>query len=139
MQREQIDDLIVNLITIKEFSKQIHYSCIGFEAYSWHLLADRIQENIDEYVDRLKEYLLGIDERPLTSKEYLTGVINKLPEANSQDTIDNFIKLQNLLLETVQNINSTEIEKAGDNLISEIADNLRNSVGIINLLVSKKG
>lgn len=133
--REQIDNLIVSLISIKEFSKDIHYSCIGHEAYSWHLLADRVQENLDDYIDRLKEYLLGIDEKPLSSKEYLGTSISFIPKLDV-NTINNFKKLQEIINKTLDDINKTQLDKAGDNLVSEIADNICNSNGIINLVIS---
>ena len=41
MQREQIDDLIVQLIVVKEFSKDIHYTCHGESFYAKHLLVDK--------------------------------------------------------------------------------------------------
>ena len=133
--REQIDNLIVSLIAIDNFSKDIHYSCVGLEAYSWHLLADRVQENLGDYIDRLKEYLLGIDEKPFASKEYLLRAIDYIPPLEI-NTIKNFNKLQELILSTLENINEAELDKSGDNLVSEIADNLRNSNGIINLVIS---
>lgn len=133
--RDNIDSLIVSLIIIKEFSKDIHYSCIGFEAYSWHLLADRVQENLGDYIDRLKEYLLGIDEKPWSSKEYLITATSFIPKLEI-NTISNFKKLQEIINKTLNDINKTQLDKAGDNLVSEIADNIRNSNGIINLVIS---
>lgn len=130
-----MNELIAYLVAIKEFSKDIHYSCIGFEAYSWHLLADRVQENINDYIDRAKEYLLGTDEKPLSSKEYLEEALRHIPAVHNE-TIENFKELQELLYKTLNIIEEMKFDKAGDNLISEIADNLRNSNGIINLVIS---
>lgn len=132
---KNINKLISLLIAIQNYSKDIHYNCIGKEAYSWHLLADRIQENISEYIDRIKEYLLGSDINPLSSKEYLEMAFAIIPDIE-KDTILSFTKMQNLIVSTLSLIDETKLDKAGDNLISEIADNLKNSNGIINLVIS---
>lgn len=130
-----INDIIASLIAIQNYSKDIHYNCIGKEAYSWHLLADRVQENLSEYIDRLKEYMLGCDISPLSSKEYLSRAIEIIPDIETNTKLS-FTKLQNLIVGTLNLIEETKLNKAGDNLISEIADNLTNSNGIINLVIS---
>lgn len=130
-----MNELIISLIAIQNFARDIHYNCIGREAYSWHLLADRIQENISDYIDRIKEYMLGSDTQPLSSKVYLESAIAIIPDID-KDTKLSFTKMQNLIVATLNIIESTKLDKAGDNLISEIADNLKNSNGIINLVIS---
>jgi len=132
---DNINDIIASLIAIQNYSKDIHYNCIGKEAYSWHLLADRVQDNLSEYIDRLKEYMLGCDINPLSSKEYLSRAMEIIPDIET-NTILSFTKLQNLIVGTLNLIEETKLNKAGDNLISEIADNLTNSNGIINLVIS---
>lgn len=132
---ENLNKLISLLIAIQNYSKDIHYNCIGKEAYSWHLLADRVQENLSDYIDRLKEYMLGCDISPLSSKEYLANAIEIIPDIQ-KDIILSFTKMQNLIVGTLNVIEETKLNKAGDNLISEIADNLTNSNGIINLVIS---
>lgn len=132
---DNINDIIASIIAIQNYSKDIHYNCIGKEGYSWHILADRVQDNLSDYIDRLKEYMLGCDINPLTSKEYLSRAIEIIPDIE-RNTILSFTKLQNLIVGTLNLIEETKLNKAGDNLISEIADNLTNSNGIINLVIS---
>ena len=138
MQREQIDDLIVQLITIKEFSKDIHYTCHGETFYAKHLLVDKF--DWDEHIDLLKECcLLGNDERPKTSKEYLEKAVNELvaiPE-NSKDR-ENFEILHDLLQDALYFIESlSDLSKADENVIGGIAQDLQQYKGLINLQIEE--
>lgn len=131
-----MNDLIVKLIAIKETAKGIHYNCKGKEAYSMHLLADRVAENIDGYIDSCKESILGLDEYPLQSSKYLFEATKLIPIIEPGDNIQNFTLLYELINNTLNHINSMQVDKADENLIGNIAENLKNSKGLINLQIS---
>ena len=77
---DNINKLIAYLLAIANFAKDIHYSCKGDAFYSKHLLADRIQDSIYDFIDGIKETcLLGNDILPLPSGEYLAKAMN-LPD-----------------------------------------------------------
>ena len=133
-----INELISHLIAIKEFSKDIHYTCHSQAFYGKHLLADRVQENIDGYIDDLKETtLLGNDVRPLASKEYLKQAIELIPEVKLEDDKSNFNTLQELITKTLELLDNTtdviDIGRATNSILDTIASDLQKSKGLINL------
>lgn len=133
--RQQIDDLIVNLMVVQEFSKDIHYTCHGEGFYAKHLLVDKF--DFSEDLDLLKECcLLGNGERPLTSKEYLEKAYLKLIEPSKENDKANFEYLGKILYELLEIIdNMQELSKADENVIGGIAQKLQQYKGLINLQV----
>lgn len=131
-----MNKLIIKLIAIKETAKGIHYTCKGNEAYSMHLLADRVVENIDDYIDSCKESILGSDEYPLQGTKYLFEAIKLIPVINPGNNKENFTLLYHIIEDTLKHINSMQVDKADENLIGNIAENLKNSKGLINLQIS---
>lgn len=130
---DTINKLISLLIAIQNFCKDIHYNCKGDAFYGKHLLVDRIQENISDYIDGIKEvYFLAGDKEPLPSREYLQSAINFIPAITGDDITD-FISLQKLLITTLQTIEEIDGLTVGEeNLIGNIAENLQGSLGLVN-------
>ena len=135
--REQIDNLIVSLITIKEFSKDVHYTAHGSAFYAKHLLVDKFDFN--DSIDLLKECcLLGSDERPLASVEYLQRAINFLAIPEENNDKKNFEILNGLINRALQQINGMQnLTKADENVIGGIAQDLQQYKGLINLQIEE--
>ena len=129
---EKVNNLICSLIAIQNFCKDIHYNAKGDAFYSKHLLADRVQDNISDYIDRIKEVsILGNDEQTLPSGEYLSRATSLIPEIVESDK-DNFKSLENLLVNTLMLLQDIEATLGEDNLYGSIAEDLQNSLGLIN-------
>jgi DNA-binding ferritin-like protein len=130
---DKINNLICSLIALQNFCKDIHYNAKGDAFYSKHLLADRIQNNISDYIDSIKEVcVLGNDEETLPSGEYLSRATSLIPELESNDK-KNFESLQNLIVNILTLIQSIEPSTKGeDNLYGAIAEDLQNSLGLLN-------
>lgn len=138
MQREQIDDLIVLLIAIDNFSKDIHYTAHSEAFYAKHLLVDKF--NFDDSKDLLIECcLLGNDERPLPSKEYLRRASDITPAPALNNDRANFEKLRTILInDAVTTINNMQdLSKADENVIGGIAQDLQQYKGLINLQIEE--
>lgn len=133
--REQIDDLIVNLMVIQEFSKDIHYTAHGEGFFGKHLLVDKF--DFSEDLDLLKECcLLGNGERPLASKEYLEKAYLKLMMPSKENDKANFEYLVKILFELLEQIdNMQDLSKADENVIGNIAQKLQQYKGLVNLQV----
>lgn len=133
--REQIDNLIVNLIAIKEFSKDIHYTCHGEAFFGKHLLVDKFDFNED--IDLLKECcLLGNGDRPLASVEYMQKSIATIPIPQENNDNENFKTLGALLFKTLGLIDDMkELSKADENVIGGIAQKLQQYKGLVNLQI----
>lgn len=128
--------LINQLIAIKETAKNIHYTCKGDYSYSLHLLADRVAENIDGYIDAIKEAILGSDSYPKFAQEYLKDAIILMPDIKIGDNKNNFMKLYTLIDICLKHIEEMKLDKSDESMVTSIGENLKNSKGLINLLIS---
>lgn len=129
----EINNLICQLIAIQNYCKDIHYNCKGEAFYSKHLLADRVQENISEYIDQIKEvFFLPEFKEPLSSAEYLRKAATIIPPIEDDKT--NFTSLAKLLTLPLQEIEELKGLTVGEeNLIGTIAQDLQNSLGLVNM------
>lgn len=136
---ENINKLICYLLAIANFAKDIHYSCKGEAFYSKHLLADRIQEGLYDFIDSIKEIcLLGNDILPSPSGEYLAMTMNLLPLVET-DGKKNFQNMQKLLIDCLvlmqEMLQDKDIPRAEVSLIDGIAQDLQQKLGLVNLQV----
>lgn len=135
MTRAEIDSLIALLIVVKEFSKDIHYTAHGEAFYAKHLLVDKF--DWDEHIDLLKECcLLGKDERPKSSREYLEEAYKEIAIPFEKDDRANFAKLAMYINGALAIINKmTDLSKADENVVGGIAQDLQQYKGLINLQI----
>lgn len=135
MDTTKINSLIVSLLVISNYAKDIHYNCKGENFYGNHIFADRINENLSEYIDQLKEIcLLGHGIKPLNSSDYLKTASNSIPKDIS------FSQMSELILNALALIESIEgISKGDENLIGTIAQDLQNNLGLINIMYGSAG
>lgn len=136
---ENINKLICYLLAIANFAKDIHYSCKGEAFYSKHLLADRIQEGLYDFIDSIKEIcLLGNDILPSPSGEYLAMTMNLLPLVET-DGKKNFQNMQKLLIDCLvlmqEMLQDKDTPRAEVSLIDGIAQDLQQKLGLVNLQV----
>lgn len=84
-------ELLYNLIGLKQYIKQYHWLAKGYDN---HILADRLEEGLEEQIDELAELLLAIDETTNVSADYLLReASNKVP---SGQIADMHVILQNI-------------------------------------------
>lgn len=136
---DNINKLICYLIAISNFAKDIHYRCHDEAFYSKHLLADRIYEGLYDFIDEIKETcMLGNDILPLPSGEYLARAMNLLPQVTDDDK-SNFQSMQKLLIDCLvlmqEMLKETDTPRAEISLIDNIAQNLQQKLGLVNLQV----
>lgn len=133
MNREQIDNLIIYLLAIANYAKDIHYNCPGASFYGQHLLADRFADNLYDYIDQLKEIcLLGHGFKTLHSSIYLARAAEIIP-----DKID-FQKMRELMINCLQLIEETAgLSKGDENLLGAIAQDIQNNAGLLNIMLGE--
>ena len=51
------DELITQLLAIANYAKDIHYTCSGSAAYSKHLFADLLQDDVYDFIDEIKDII----------------------------------------------------------------------------------
>lgn len=130
MDRNKIDNLIIYLLAIANYAKDIHYNCGGASFYGQHLFADRFVENLYEYIDQLKEIcLLGHNLKPLYSSEYLLRASQIIPTGADFESIHSLMMNCLTEIEAIQ-----DISKGDENLIGAIAQDVQNNVGLLNIM-----
>ena len=137
---ENVNKLISYLVAIQNYAKDIHYNCKGEAFYSKHLLVDRIQDGLYDYIDQLKEvYFLGNNILPLPSGEYLAKAMNLLPPVEADDK-RNFehIKalIEDCLTHTQKMLLETGTPRAEVSLVDGIAQDLEGKLGLVNRQVA---
>lgn len=136
-----VNKLICYLIAIQNFAKDIHYSCHGEAFYAKHLLADRIQDGLYNFIDNLKEIcLLGNQIIPLSSIQYLNDSIPLIPEIDINNDKANFEAMQNLLEESLlhmQMMLNEETPRGEVSLVDSIAQDLQQKLGLVNMQVKE--
>lgn len=136
---DKLNKIIVLLIALKESIKAVHYSVKGESAYAKHLLADRIYENIDEQIDTIKEALfLSSNEKLLSVKDYL-NIAADLSINLSDDDKNNFIFIQHLIIDTLQEIENLKHNQnftASElTVMDDIAKTLLTKLALVNMQV----
>lgn len=130
MEREKIDNLIAHLKAIRGYAKDIHYNCSGPNFYGNHEFADRFTENIEEYIDQLKEIcLLGHNFKPLHSDIYDRMSADIIPAGAD------FKLMRTLMVDTLVIIEELrDLSRGDENLVGAIAQDVQNNVGLINIM-----
>lgn len=131
MKKQDIDRLIIQLMAIENYAKDIHYNCSGADFYGKHLFADRCADGLSNYIDQLKEVcLLGHGEKPLPSILYLRQASDLVPTGAS------FKMLYKIMVNTLNHIeNIQELATGDENLIGAIAQDIQNNVGLLNIML----
>lgn len=137
---ENVNKLISYLVAIANFAKDIHYTCRGEAFYSKHLLADRIQDGLSDFIDQLKEvYFLGNNILPLPSGEYLAMAMSLLPPVEADDK-KNFEHIKTLiedcLTHTQKMLQEKDTPRAEVSLVDGIAQDLQGKLGLVNRQVA---
>lgn len=135
--RASIDSLIIGLMLIDNFNKDIHYHAHGEAFYSKHIFVDKF--SFSEEIDKLKEIaLLGLSLRPLPSATYLSLAGKTQAQPDEMNDKANFEKLIKLIDEALNLINEkidTKNNKGIENLIGGIAEKLMQYKGLLNLQI----
>ena len=135
---EKFNKLICYLLALATFAKDIHYSCHG-ESFTVSIICRPYQENMYEYIDQIKEIcILGNDEEPLPSGEYLSRATSLIPAKSDNDDLENFRSMKALMLNTLTHIESMDGMTVGEeNLIGNIAQDVQNNLGLVNQQVKE--
>jgi len=127
-------DLLRVLYCIKFFAKDIHYTAKGDSFYSDHLLADRVIDGLDDFIDDINENLyLGFEEKAPSSKQVIVGVAQDLMLVQD-DTKVNWKRLYSYLEEAEELIYKIEEEYKFpqiSSLLDNIAGDLQKKKGLI--------
>lgn len=129
-------DILARLTAIQQYAKDIHYTSKGDSFYAVHLLADRVADGLDDFLDSIKEtHYLGGGELPPQSKEVLRLTIAYIPVLT--DTRENLTRLGSLISSTLDALGETMGNGRADaSLLDNIAQDLKLKLGLINRQVA---
>ena len=130
-----MNELISRLMAIRDMARDLHYEVSGDAFYSKHVLAERIFEPIDDYLDTIKEAcLLGQwpeGERPKKTSEY-EYFSQKF--CNTSNTNSSFRTLQSLIEATLTYIEEmNDLTRGEENIVGSVAEHLQRMNGLLNL------
>lgn len=126
-----MDKLIVLLMAIEGTSKNVHYEIAD---YSIHLLADRMQEDLNGFIDEIKENcILSKGQKVKNSSYYLS-------EASKYVVDDiSLLAIRNIVIDTLMHIESLTFISVGDSdLLGRIGTKLQNNLAILNIVLGDK-
>lgn len=124
-------NLITYLEAIRQTAKDWHYSALGSSFYSDHLLADKIGDPINGFIDSIKEVcFLGKEKDVPSSKEINDGMDLKsdIDAAGFPAEISSQI---NLALYSIEELSKSGIMQGEINLLGSVAENLQLSKGLL--------
>lgn len=126
-----MDKLIVLLMAIEGTSKNVHYDIAD---YSIHLLADRIQEDLNGFIDEIKENCILAKGQKVKNSSYY------LQEASKYVVDDiSLLAIRNIIIDTLVHLESlTGISVGDSDLLGRIGTKLQNDLAILNIVLGDK-
>jgi DNA-binding ferritin-like protein len=132
---EKFNDLIALLLAIANYAKDIHYNCGGSAAYSKHLFADLLEDDLYTYIDEIKENVfLANGQEPLSSRVYLTASSLLIPPIDVPSDFLKFVKIKNLIDKCGELLESFGgLSRGANALLDEIAGHMDKCKGLLHL------
>lgn len=126
-----MDKLIVLLMAIEGTSKNVHYDIAD---YSIHLLADRMQEDLNGFIDEIKENCILAKGQKVKNSSYY------LQEASKYVVDDiSLLAIRNIVIDTLVHLESLTGVSVGDSdLLGRIGTKLQNDLAILNIVLGDK-
>lgn len=113
-------DILVTLIALKQYIKQYHWQA---KSYQEHILADKLEEELEDYIDEVAELSVVAEftDKQLKAKELLSKASNLLPEE-----VD-LLKIGEVFVKLRDEINVFE-QKAEDLGLKDLCGRLSNDI-----------
>lgn len=127
-----MEEILIYLEAIQKTAKSIHYHSHGLNFFGDHLLMDRIQEPIYDFIDQIKEnFYLASGDVPPHEKLLVTRLAEIL-----EDGDPNLDGLKWYLEHTIELLNN-ECKQHPDSasindMLGSISSSLANSLGLLN-------
>lgn len=128
---DKFNNLIIHLMAIEGYAKDIHYNIAD---YSIHLFADRVQEDLSDFIDEIKENcILAKGGEVLRSHEYYNQASRTL--ITDKITLED---LKYMLVDTLVILEQINELSLGDgDLLGRIGNKLQNNLGILNIILKE--
>lgn len=113
-----MEKILITLIAIKQYIKQYHWLA---KSYQEHILADKLEEDLEDYIDEVAELSL-VTETPNVEAKHLLGEATSF--LNGKDKSD-LNTLADLFIDLQEQLQSLNPEILG---ISDLAGRLSNTI-----------
>ena len=130
-----MEELLILLIAIQRTAKDIHYFAKGAEFWSDHLLADKVYDGLEGFMDEIQEgYFMGEELATIPQKMLYERACKMMPEGDFA-VYPLFTVLDNLLVKGIAL--TTELSKASDitaadsDLLGRICADLQAKHGLV--------
>lgn len=125
-----MESLLALLLAIKHYSKDIHYASKGENFWADHLLADKIGDGLDDFMDRINEQIfLGWEKEAPSSGSILALAYPLIPNVSQMWAgMDKLLKDGLLLLNS---IGSNGLSRQDSQLLDDIAADLQAKRGLL--------
>ena len=137
-----MENIIINLEVIKALSKDLHYILKGNNFYGNHLLMDRIQEDMQGFIDDIKEnyFMFRGWDVPLNKDIFskVSEVLSNIQKGSNIPTINELtIQIKNSIyfIESYIRDNKEELTAGDMDLLGRISSNLQKSSGLIQHII----
>ena len=132
---EYMFNILVYLLSIEKTAKGIHYLCKGSNFWADHLLADKIQDGLSDFMDEIQEIAyLGKEQDAPQPAQVLASAGALVPKLD-EDIEEDFRKLDKLILSCIDEIETSsklEAITSGDNdLLGRICADIQQKHGFI--------
>lgn len=125
---DKFNNLIIHLMAIEGYAKDIHYNIAD---YSIHLFADRVQDDLSDFIDEIKENcILAKGKDVLKSSEYLLNASKLIPNNISLNELKNLLVDVLVVLEQIN-----ELSLGDGDLLGRIGSKIQNNLGVLNIIL----
>ena len=131
---EELFELLKTLYLIRFYSKDIHYNAKGSDFWGDHLLADKVFDGLDGFIDAINETLyLGYELTAPYSKDVLRAVYDDLPPISTDISLmwNNLYRLLGYCLDVIEKIRAEYETPALSSLLDGISQDIQAKRGLI--------
>ena len=131
-----MEQIICDLVAIKSAAKGIHYRTYGEKFWGDHLLADRVVEDLDDFIDEIFEnYYLGKGDDAPQQKMVMSVAVSMIPLVDN-DITKAFGHLDELIINCLSELqmieeNNQDLTLGDKDLMGRICSDLQKKHGFI--------
>lgn len=117
-----MQEILILLIAIKQYIKQYHWQA---KSYQEHILADKLEEDLEDYIDEVAELSIvaELSEKQVKAKDLLDKAAQCL---GNEDKVD-LLSIMNLFVSLSDEVNAFE-EKAEALGLKDLCGRLSNTI-----------